>query len=231
MGKEEIAYVEAIEDLFLVLRKQGLMLSPADRDCARRWFRDGIPLHRAAQSIVDEVDLFRDKKPAGMSLPHMLSYYSDAVYRAEKTANTVLLTHDEVAETEENSESMEEDSRLAQTLKRIETVGKDEKHPHIREAYRSLYKRLRTWERARQNTGLGPWLRLMHEQEILLMQDILDGLSDEEKHSLDMKVQKRFSEEKKGLGKKARLEKMQWLWREELRHHFGILDLRDGEEP
>jgi hypothetical protein len=226
-SEDEVSYVEAIEDLFLVLRKQGLMLSPSDRDCVRSWYRDGIPLHRAAQAIVDEIDLFREKKTEGTPLPHMISYFSNAVYRADKAANTVLIEEDS-QEREEDSDSLPKP--IEACLEQVEHYGKTEKHPKVKAAYRSLYKRLRMWETARQNTGLGPWLRLLHEQEILFMQEILEGLTDEERSPLESKVQARFLKEKKGLGQKARQERLQLLWRTELRSSLGLLDLRDGEK-
>lgn len=227
-SEDEVSYVEAIEDLFLVLRKQGLMLSPTDRDCVRSWFRDGIPLHRAAQAIVDEIDLFREKKTEGTPLPHMISYFSDAVYRADKAAKTVLIPEDP-QEKEEDANSLTKP--IEACLEQIEHYGKAEKHPKIKAAYRSLYKRLRMWETARQNTGIGPWLRLLHEQENLFMQEILEGLSDEERSPMETRVQARFLKEKRGLGQKARQEKLQQLWRAELRLSLGLLDLRDGEKP
>lgn len=225
-SEDEVSYVEAIEDLFLVLRKQGLMLAPTDRDCVRSWFRDGIPLHRAAQAIVDEIDIFREKKTEGTPLPHMISYFSDAVYRADKAANTVLIEEDSL-EKEEVSDSLTDS--IETCLEQIEHYGKAEKHPKVKAAYRSLYKRLRMWETARQNTGLGPWLRLLDEQDNLFIQEVLEGLNDEERSPLETRVQERFQKEKRGLGQKARQEKLQQLWRAELRLSLGLLDLRDGE--
>ena len=63
------------------------------------------------------------------------------------------------------------------------------------------------------------------------MQEILEGLNDEERSPMETRVQARFLKEKRGLGQKARQEKLQQLWRAELRLSLGLLDLRDGEKP
>lgn len=219
----EVEYVEALEDLFLVIRKQGLMLSPADRDCVRSWFLEGIPLRIAAQSIVDEIDQFREKKPDGTPVPHAISAFSGAVHRAWKTAS------EQQFKSQISEDMPQEDDVVSleknELIERIEVKGKSEQHPDIREAYRSLYKRLRRWEKARQTTNLGHWKGVLIEFEVLLIQEVLDSLPEDEKQQINAAVQQRFHLEKRGLGAKAKAACLFKIQADILRQEYGLIDL------
>ena len=230
---DEIEYVEALEDLFLVIRKQGLMLSPADRDCVRGWYREGIPLRIAAQSITDEIDLFREKRLDGTPVPHAISTFSRAVHRAWKTSleqqfRSEQLSSDNREIISEQTATHPVNDEKESLLKRLEQHGKTESHPSIREAYRSLYKRLHQWEKARQNTSIGHWQGLLVELEVLLIQEILEILPKNEKEQVNNAIQARFHKEKRGLGKQAKAACLFNIQTEELRQRYGLIELDNG---
>ena len=232
-SREEVEYVEALEDLFLVIRKQGLMLSPADRDCVRSWFRDGIPLRIAAQSITDEIDQFREKRPDGTAIPHAISTFSKAVHRAWQTSMEQQFgsENSSVNKSEMGSEQTKDDPvdhEKEVLLQRLEHHGRTESHPGIREAYRSLYKRLRQWEKARHTTSLGHWQGVIIELEVLLIQEVLDILPKDEKEQVSATIQARFHKEKRGLGKQAKAACLFKIQTEELRQRYGLIELANG---
>jgi len=51
---DDRAYFQAIEEIFVRLRGAPLLLSPADWQVARRWYRDGVPLD-LVRSALEEV--------------------------------------------------------------------------------------------------------------------------------------------------------------------------------
>ena len=231
--EEEIQYVEALEDLFLVIRKQGLMLSPADRDCVSSWYKKGIPLRIAAQSITDEIDLFRKKRPDGTPIPHTISSFNKAVQRAWKTSMEQQFSSEQSVRNMGEPESAQIKSTPVNhekevLLQRLEHHGRTENHPGIREAYRSLYKRLRQWEKARHTTSLGHWQGVIVELEVLLIQEILDILPPDEKEQVNASIQARFHKEKRGLGKQAKAACLFKIQTEELRQRYGLIELDNG---
>ena len=113
-------------------------------------------------------------------------------------------------------------------LQRLEHHGRTENHPGIREAYRSLYKRLRQWEKARHTTSLGHWQGVIVELEVLLIQEVLDILPTDEKEQVNAVIQARFHKEKRGLGKKAKAACLFKIQTEELRQRYGLIELANG---
>lgn len=59
---DDHAYFQAIEEIFVTLRGAPLLLSPADWQVARRWHREGVPLHLIGR-VLEEV--FAKRKERG----------------------------------------------------------------------------------------------------------------------------------------------------------------------
>lgn len=222
-SRDEAEYVQALEELFIVLRQQGLMLSPKDKSCVLRWHKKGIPLHIAARSIVDGIEKFREEKGDDTPLPSSISYFSAAVVRAGKTIQRVVIHNS--ASSEPTPQENPEDPIL-KILAAVVSRGQEESQPSIKLAYRKLYKRLRNWEASRQNQNASTsWDRELQQFESALIEDVKEGLSEPEKATLEARVEKRFNREKRTLGTQAKKERFQAIWKAEIRAHFNLLVL------
>ena len=82
---DEHAYFRAIEEHFIDLRGAPLLLSPADYQTARRWWRDEIPLD-VVRSALDEVFARRAERAAERPV-QSLRYCASAVEAAWRRAS------------------------------------------------------------------------------------------------------------------------------------------------
>lgn len=61
-------YLRAIEEAYAALRGTGFFLSPADRELALRWEREGVPLTLVLRTLAEEIHQLRGAG-AGIRLP------------------------------------------------------------------------------------------------------------------------------------------------------------------
>lgn len=225
--QRETLYIQAIENLFLAIRKQGLMLSPVDRKCARDWFDAGVPLGLVCQSILDECTQYRERKPSWSPLPMRLSYFSKPIHKAFKASQTLAIPSEPETPPPENSvHGASTDSEVDWALEILESHGKSTIHSGVRAAYRSLYQRLRSWGKARHTSGVG-WVGIWRELDHLLVQEVLENLSPQERETIDNEVESQFRVQRRGLGNKARTELRTHLLVHSVRHHFSLLCLEE----
>ena len=72
-------YVATVERFFLVLRRQGLMLSPQDIECIERWERDNVPVDVVCRGLLRGAHDFRENQGPEARLPHQIERFKDAV--------------------------------------------------------------------------------------------------------------------------------------------------------
>ncbi len=80
---EEHAYFRAIEERFITLRGAPLLLSPADYQVAREWWRNGVPLNIVEEALEELFSRQPERKIQS------LRYCASAVEAAWKRAETL----------------------------------------------------------------------------------------------------------------------------------------------
>ena len=119
-----------------------------------------------------------------------------------------------------------EDPVFRTAMDQLEAHGKAASHRALRKAYRSLYKRLRSWGKARHTSGVA-WAGIWNELDQLLVQEVLENLSESERAPLENEVDSQFREQRRGLGNKARSELRTMLLAKAVRNHFSLLCLAE----
>ncbi len=78
--EDESAWLQAVEEKFRALRGRPLLLSPADFERARGWYRQGIPLWLVLESLDEVFRQAAERKPPVR--PRSLAYCEPAVLEA-----------------------------------------------------------------------------------------------------------------------------------------------------
>ncbi len=221
---DDIHYVETVEQLYLLIRKQGLMLSPSDRDKVLAWKKADIPVQVACRAILDAIDRFRDKNGEDASLPPSLSFFNRAVRAAGKAYKESFMGEEE-PELKPNHSAT---GKLLEVLQHVVASGKKAQDPRAKEACRIAYLGLRELAESGQMQEDGVLPLQLRTVEKTLLAHLDDSLNENERTELTECINKDFEAIRSGLGKKAQRDRWDKLWSQALWKHFQLNPLVEG---
>ena len=222
-----IGYIQTVEQLFVLLRRQGLMLSPLDAALAADWAEAGIPLHIACAAIVDAIEHLKSVDGEGRT-PHTLRYFAPIVEEAAKThaANTLR------GEDEGKEEPVEIPHRtvLDRLIDELVLIGGSEQDLRVRDAYRDLYAGLETLRNV-PDPARSPIAALISLDESLF-EDVWRRLDPSERDAVESSIDEKLAGDSARLGVRGEEEKRRALWEEELVNRFQLFrPWRPGRSP
>lgn len=209
-------YVRAVEQVFLLVRRQGLMLSAADWGLAERWAQAGIPLRVVCRAILRAVEGFRAEHGPSRPLPATLAYFAPAVQD-----EAALAVRKELA-----AEEARDDGALdvvARVLEDVEAAGRAAADEGIRGAYRELWREV-AGLRGRLSRGQGASVvaELVGMQE-RLCDRVWAGLPDGERQAIEAEVERLLAPERAALGPHGVQERRRALWERALAARFQLV--------
>ena len=217
-----ISYIQTVEQLFLLLRRQGLMLSPEDMNIAHQWAEAGVPLRLACATIVDTVDHFKKNHGEDASLPSTLRYFSEAIEQAMEAEKKRQLIAP--ADTANKSEESVSTGIIDQLIEELVLIGQSESDQRVREAYRNAYKNLRDLR----NENPGSLLPSLLSIDTGMLHALWNSLSEQEQAHFRHEVDTQIEKERNRLGVRGLEERTQSLLNQVLTTHFNLFRLWQG---
>lgn len=227
-SQETLSYIRTVEQLFLVLRRQGLMLSPLDMQLAQSWAEANIPLRVVCRAIIDSCDRYKQRFGTEKPLPTSLRYFSASVaeeaekHHAQNFSQDVFCVDSDPDEAQRNSLLV-----VDQLIEELILIGQSEPEPAVRTAYRNAYRgliRLRQDLLSPEPPALLPRLDQLDTE---LMNDAWEHLSDDSREQVKQKTQAKIDGLRGKLGVMALAEIQQAVRDELLVQHLGLFRLRD----
>jgi hypothetical protein len=218
-------YVRAIEQFFVLVRRQGLMLSPRDWQIASRWGDAGIPLRVAIRGVLRGVEAFRSEHGPSKQLPATLAYYAPAVDDEMLLHTRKELAHEESDDDEERSAAL---TVLVDLLARLEQVGKAERHDAVRSAYRRLWRGLTLLAQAVERGEASSTVDELIVLDGRLLDDVFAALPEGERAELDAGVDAALARERAMLGEQGLIERRRALLAEALAERYGLFRPWEG---
>jgi hypothetical protein len=217
-----ISYIQTVEQLFLLLRRQGLMLSPEDMNIAHQWADAGVPLRLACATIVDTVERFKKTHGEETPLPSTLRYFSKAVHQAVEAEHKRQLIAPE-EKTHETDESVST-GIIDQLIDELVLIGQSESDHRVRDAYRDAYKNLRDLH----NENPGSLLPSLLSIDTGMLHALWNSLSEQEQARFRHEVDTQIEKERNRLGVRGLEERTQSLLNQVLTTHFNLFRLWPG---
>ncbi len=84
--REVAEYVDAIERVYVGLRRSGFVLAPSDRALVETWARRGVPLRAVCAALVEGAARWRETHGDAKPLPGSLRFFRKDVERAARRA-------------------------------------------------------------------------------------------------------------------------------------------------
>lgn len=222
-----IGYIQTVEQLFVLLRRQGLMLSPVDAAIAAEWAAADIPLHVACTAIVDAIEQLQ-AQDGEARLPHTLRYFAPIVEDAASAhAAHVLADHSAPLEA---AEAPPHQSVLERLIDELVLIGRTEEDPRLREAYRALYLGLEELRKTA-DSNRSPIPALISLDETLL-EDVWSRLNADEREEVESSIEKKLAGDPSQMGVRGGEERRRALWEDALVERFQLFrPWRPGRPP
>lgn len=213
-------YVRAVEQLFLLVRRQGLMLSASDWRLAEGWAEAGVPLGVACRAILRGVEGFRAEHGPGRPLPSSLAYFAPVV--ADEAA---LASHKELAVAADDGAAARAESleTLVELLGEIEADGRAMEHAGVRAAYRELWRDAQGLKGRVERGELVSLVAELHGMQERLIAGAWSALDDAERQEIESTVERALTAERARLGVQGLEERRRALRDRALVERFGLL--------
>jgi len=224
-----IGYIQTVEQLFVLLRRQGLMLSPVDAALAAEWAEAGIPLHIACAAIVDAIEHLKEAEESP-KIPHTLRYFSPIVEEAARAYAANALVGMEPGAPPKAEPDAPHSPLLDRLVEELVLIGRTEQDPRIRDAYRRLYAEL---DGLRQITPptTSPIAALISLDETLL-EDVWMRLEPAERAEVESAIEEKLAGDRARMGVRGEEERRRALWEELLVSRFQLFrPWRPGRAP
>lgn len=217
-----ISYIQTVEQLFVLLRRQGLMLSPEDMSVAHQWAEAGVPLRLACAAIVDTVERYKKNHGEEAPLPSTLRYFSDAVFQARENEEKRQL----IAPKDSPSDNTpsQSDTLIDRLIEELVLIGQSEHDSRVKEVYREAYKNLRILKDENPGSVLPGLLSI----DTGMLHALWNSLSEEEQAHFRHDVDTRIEKERNQLGVRGLEERTQSLLHQVLTTHFNLFRLWPG---
>jgi hypothetical protein len=204
-------YVATVERFFLVLRRQGLMLSPQDIECIERWERDNIPVDVVCRGLLRGANDFRESQGSDARLPHQIDRFKDAV-------------QSELANDSERgmlSSTAPQDSRTLPTTLVAEAFDPNPpSNDHIA-AYQAAWRQLEQDPHGAKGNTLA-------DADLAAVTTFVATLTEDEQSAIEEWVDERLAPERHMLGVHGLTVRREALLEDVVRERYGLALLKDA---
>ncbi len=208
MDSASSPFVSTVERYYIVLRRQGLMLSPYDLDVIAQWEARNIPAHVVCSGLLTAITDFRENHGPDARLPRNLDAYEAAVERA--------FAEEQGCEREKAAFDglMLSDSLVAQAF---DPQVDDPKHVA---AYGAAWSAI-----SDPNTSTD---QILDVADQVSLQQCLDSLEPEERAELEELVEERLAPERRNLGKHGLALRREAILEDLIHERYGLARLKEN---
>ncbi|GMV43666.1 MAG: hypothetical protein AMXMBFR64_53820 [Myxococcales bacterium] len=214
-------YVRVVEQLLVLVRRRGLMLSAADWRMAQQWAEAGIPLTVVCRAVLRAVEGFRAEHGPARPLPGSLAYFAPAVRdEAALDAAKALSVGDGG-----DAVGAAERRAVQRLLVDVEDVGRSEKDDGVRAAYRELWRDLKAVLMRIEAGRPGSLVSELIGAQERLVSRVWSGLDSEARAGIDAEVERALTGV--NLGPEGLSERRAALRERATMERFGLLRVWD----
>ena len=201
-------FVSIVERYYIVLRRQGLMLSPYDLDIIAEWEARNIPVQVVCRGLLNAITNFRENHGENARLPRNLDAYETAIERAyaeEQGCDREKAAFDGL---------MLSDSLVAQAF---DPEVEDPKHVA---AYGAAWNAI-----ADASTATD---QILDVADQVSLQQCVDSLEPEERAQLEQLVDERLAPERQLLGKQGLALRREAILEDLIHERYGLARLKEN---
>jgi hypothetical protein len=213
-------YLRTVEQLFLLLRRQGLMLSPADLALIAAWCDRDFPLEVTCRALVEAAARYRDHHGAEAALPRSLRYFAGAV--EDEVARARLRESERASEGDAVAAVDHALAELDALLERLRAAGGAEGQHAIREAYRATWRALASLRGRVARGEASGYVVALVELERRHVDAVVAALPNEARRALTDAVEARLAHEAPRLGPRGLADRRRALLESELATRYGL---------
>ncbi|NUN15098.1 MAG: hypothetical protein HUU55_15830 [Myxococcales bacterium] len=225
-SQDTLSYIRTVEQLFLVLRRQGLMLSPLDMQLAKSWADANIPLRVVCRAIIDSCDRYKQRFGSQRPLPTSLRYFGAAVVEEAEKQQAHHFSQEifdaDPAETRNNALTV-----VDHLIEELILIGQSEPEAVVRTAYRNAYRGLIRLRQDLLSSTPPALLPRLDQLDTQLMNDVWQHMSDDLRNQVEEATQPQIETLRGKLGVMALAEHHRMLKEEWLVQHLGLFRLWD----
>ena len=218
-------YVRAVEQLIVLVRRRGLMLSAADWHIAQQWAEADIPLTVVCRAVLRAVEGFRAEHGPSRPLPGSLAYFAPAVRdEAALEAQKDL----RAAPDDEDAAVLAVEQRTVQRLLAdVEAAGKAEAPGVVLDAYRDLWRDLSSLLRRLAQGDVKSLVSEILEAQSDLVRRVWAGAEPEARAAIEAEVERGVERERATLGVEGLRERRDVLLKRAIMERYGLIRIWD----
>lgn len=201
-------YLATVERFFVILRRQGLMLSATDVSRVQAWQAAGVPCELVCRGIGDGATRFRELSGEDARLPSSLGYYAafvDDALSAERAEPHVAAAPEVMGD-------------ASDALGELAWVGQQESDPRRRAAYRAAWRALKAAVDLDRETAL-------QQADSAAVDAFVAGLDASERVALNGQVDARLGKELPTLGVRGSALRRRVLLEDLVASRYGLIRL------
>lgn len=218
-------YVRAVEQLFVLVRRRGLMLSATDWRMAQQWAEAGIPLTVVCRAVLRAVEGFRAEHGSSRPLPGSLAYFAPAV-RDEAALEASKDLRGDLDEEEEAVVAVEQRT-VQRLLADVEEAGKAESSDVVRSAYRVLWRDLTALMKRIDEGRAGSLVSELVEAQGDLVQRVWTAAEPADRAAIEAEVEQGIARERASLGVEGLRERRATLLERAVMERYRLIRIWD----
>lgn len=205
-NSDDFSYIETVEEMYIHLKRHGLMLSPRELKEVEKWKNSGIPINIVLKGIWKGIKDYIKKNPLQKYLPRTIKYYHPFIIseinilRAQGYDVILPLREERGVKKSDILKKMEKSLRIFR-----DEIAK-EKNPLIYGIYKEVYGHLiEFFEKEKNNKDFyGILEKEILKLESFIIQRFLDSLGKDERDIFYKDVEKITENEGYGIGEIAK---------------------------